>query len=47
MQELCAAVREGRPVQDGATFEDGLRNQAVLDAAKRSHVERRWIDIGG
>ena len=47
MQELCAAVREGRPIEDGATFEDGLRNQIVLDAAKRSHVERRWIDIGG
>ena len=46
MQELCAAVREGRPVRQGATFEDGLRNQTVLDAAKRSHAERRWIDVG-
>jgi predicted dehydrogenase len=45
MQELCGAVREGRPVREGATFEDGLRNQRVLDAAKRSHAERRWIDI--
>jgi predicted dehydrogenase len=45
MRELCGAVREGRPVREGATFEDGLRNQRVLDAAKRSHVERRWIEL--
>ncbi len=47
MQELCGAIREGRPVAHGATFEDGYRNQVVLDAAKRSHAERRWIDIDG
>jgi predicted dehydrogenase len=45
-QELCAAIREGRPVGQGATFEDGWRNQVVLDAAKRSSLERRWIDVG-
>lgn len=45
MQELCGAIRDGRPVKAGATFEDGLRNQLVLDAVKRSHVERRWIDL--
>jgi len=45
MAELCAAVREGRPPREGATFEDGLRNQRVLDAAKRSHAERRWVDV--
>ncbi len=47
MQELCAAIRDGRPVRGGATFEDGLRNQLVLDAVKRSHAERRWIDLDG
>ncbi|TVR95579.1 MAG: gfo/Idh/MocA family oxidoreductase [Trueperaceae bacterium] len=47
MQELCGAIRDGRPVRDGATFEDGLRNQLVLDAVKRSHAERRWIDLDG
>ena len=47
MQELCCAIRDGRPVQTGATFEDGLRNQLVLDAVKRSHAERRWIDLDG
>jgi predicted dehydrogenase len=47
MQELGAAIHEGRPVQGAATFEDGLRNQIVLDAVKRSHAERRWITIGG
>lgn len=45
MQELCGAIRDGRPVQVGATFEDGLRNQLVLDAVKRSHAERRWIEL--
>jgi predicted dehydrogenase len=45
MQELCGAIREGRPVHVGATFEDGLRNQRVLDAVKRSQAERRWIEL--
>lgn len=47
MQELCGAIAEGRPLGAGATFEDGLRNQLVLDSVKRSHAERRWIDIDG
>lgn len=45
MRELCAAVREGREVLGAATFEDGWRNQVVLDAVKRSGVERRWIEV--
>ncbi len=45
MRALCGAVRDGRPPREGATFEDGWRNQAVLDAVKRSHAERRWIDL--
>jgi predicted dehydrogenase len=47
MQELCGAIREGRPMREGATFEDGLRNQRVLDAVKRSTIERRWIELDG
>jgi len=45
MQELCGAIGEGRAVREGATFEDGLRNQRVLDAVKRSTTERRWIEL--
>jgi predicted dehydrogenase len=45
MQELCGAIAEGRPVREGATFEDGWRNQCVLDAVKRSGAERRWIEL--
>jgi predicted dehydrogenase len=46
MQELCGAIAEGRPVTAGATFEDGYRNQLVLDAAKRADAERRWVEPG-
>lgn len=45
MQELCQAIEEGRPVQQAATFEDGLRNQRVLDAVKLATTERCWIDV--
>lgn len=45
LRELCGAIAEGRPVREGATFEDGWRNQRVLDAVKRSGAERRWIDL--
>lgn len=45
MQELVEAIATGRPVREGATFEDGWRNQRVLDAVKRSGVERRWIEL--
>ena len=43
MRELCGAIRENRPLQRGATFEDGLANQQVLDAVKMSGSERRWV----
>jgi predicted dehydrogenase len=43
MRELCGAIRESRPLQRGATFEDGLANQQVLDAVKISGSERRWV----
>lgn len=43
MQELTAAIRDGRSLAHGATFADGLANQKVLDAVHRSAAERRWI----
>lgn len=43
MQELTAAIREERAVSRGATFVDGLANQRVLDAARISEAERRWV----
>ncbi|MEM7417587.1 MAG: Gfo/Idh/MocA family oxidoreductase [Gemmatimonadota bacterium] len=43
MAELTGAIREGRPLQHGATFVDGLENQRVLDAVRRSGLERRWV----
>ncbi len=43
MQELTAAIREGRTPQRGATFLDGLANQKVLDAVRVSGTERRWV----
>lgn len=42
MQELTAAIAEGRPLARGATFVDGLRNQTVLDAVVTSTKSRRW-----
>jgi len=46
LREFAAAIRGGRPLREGATFEDGWRTQRVLDAVKRSTRERRWIDLG-
>ena len=45
MQELVAAISEGRPLREGATFADGLACQRVMDAVRRSSEERRWIDL--
>lgn len=43
-REVVRALREGMPLVEGAaTFEDGWRNQLVLDAARRSHEARRWV----
>lgn len=47
MQELCRAIETGSPVQGAATFEDGFRNQRVLDGVKRATEERRWITLDG
>jgi len=45
VRELVASIREDRPLQEGATFFDGVRTQAVLDAARRSWHERRWVEL--
>ena len=43
LQELAAAIREGRPPSRGATFVDGLAVQRVLDAVRVSGAERRSV----
>lgn len=45
MQELTAAIREGRPTRAGATFADGLKTQQAMDAVHQSYAERRWITL--
>lgn len=45
MQEFCASIREKRPLQAGATFADGLRNQIIMDAVIESWKARRWVTI--
>ncbi|KQT51549.1 oxidoreductase [Devosia sp. Leaf420] len=45
LQELTSAIREGRALKRGATFEDGLKNQQVLDAVKTSTRTRAWVDL--
>lgn len=45
IQEVTAAIREGRPVRQGATFADGWRCQLVMDAIRQSSQERRWIAL--
>lgn len=44
-RHVVDCIRTGAPVQRGATFEDGLRCQAVLDAIRRAAAERRWVDV--
>ena len=45
LREMAAAIREGRPVKNGATFRDGLANQRVLDAVKESGRSRAWVGL--
>jgi predicted dehydrogenase len=42
--DFVAAIREDRRPEPG--FDVGVKVQEVIDAALRSHSERRWIDIG-
>ena len=45
MQELTAAIRDGRELSWGATFADGHQCQRAMDALKRSSSERRWVAL--
>ena len=45
MNELVTAIQENRPPRQGATFEDGLKCQQIMDAVRQSSTERRWIDL--
>jgi predicted dehydrogenase len=45
-RQIIQALRDGRNTVEGAaTFNDGYRTQLVLDAARRSHEEKRWSNI--
>lgn len=43
VHELVRGVASGTSPQPN--FEDGLRNQLVLEAVERSHAERRWVAV--
>ena len=45
LRELISAISESRNVIKGSTFEDGLKNQIVVDAVKKSTIDRKWIDL--
>lgn len=45
-REITAALASGRATVEGAsTFEDGHRNQQVLDAVRASAESARWVDV--
>lgn len=45
-RETVVALQDGRTeIPHAATFMDGLRCQAVMDAALRSHEQQRWVAI--
>ena len=44
-QALVQAIREGGPVDEAATFYDGARCQAVLDAVRTSHRLGEWVEV--
>lgn len=46
MQEFTAAIREGRALNAGATFADGLKCQEAMDAIRESSASRCWVDLG-
>lgn len=46
MQELIGAIREGRALNEGATFADGHATQVVMDAVIESSESRSWVMIG-
>ncbi len=44
-EELTGAIREKRPLREGATFADGYQCQRVMDAIRQSWHERRWVNL--
>lgn len=42
---LVSCIRTGSRPEQGASFHDGLRCQAVMDAVRQSWAERRWVDV--
>ena len=45
LKELVSAIRENRSLDHGSTFQDGLKNQLVVDAVLESTIKRKWIDL--
>ncbi len=45
VKEYTDAIREGRKLNWGATFADGLKTQQAMDAVKQSWAERRWVQL--
>ena len=45
LKELISAIKENRGINYGSTFEDGYKNQLVLDAVKDSTIHRKWINL--
>lgn len=45
LRELVSAIKENRSLNNGSTFEDGLKNQIVVDAVFESTIKRKWIDL--
>jgi predicted dehydrogenase len=43
MYELMKAIASGEKASP--SFEDGMRNQAVLEAVAKSAAERRWVNV--
>ena len=41
--DFVNAVAKGKSVQP--TFEDGLKNQQVLEAVEKSAETRRWVKV--
>lgn len=44
LSDAFTAIGEGKPISP--SFEDGVRNQAVLEAVEISAQERRWVSPG-
>ena len=45
LKELVSAIRENRSLAHGSTFQDGFKNQLVVDAVLESTIKRKWIDL--